>query len=304
MMGTSTGFSRQGRTDEGYSDFEKTRDRLFGIAYRMLGSKADAEDAVQDAYLRWHQTEKNEIRSPEAWLISVATRLCVDRLRAAAAHRETYVGQWLPEPLVGNVFPAPDSEWAVASDLSMAFLLLLERLGPEERAAFLLHDVFDRDYSEIASIVGKSEASCRQMIHRARERVRRDQPRFKATTEDRIRLVEKFAAAVAARDEMTLLNLFAEDVSLTADGGGRPGTGIRIIHGPDRVARLFARAFRKLQHGLQLTRQWVNNEPGLVIAVDGKLFSVLAFETDGKRILTLYHFLNPEKLKHIHVPSE
>jgi RNA polymerase sigma-70 factor (ECF subfamily) len=204
-MGPNARFNPRHYQQGNSSEFEHRRGRLFGIAYRMLGSRADAEDAVQDTYLRWHQTDKDRIHSPEAWFVSVITRLCIDRRRSASAQREVYVGQWSPEPLVSNIFPAPDAQVAMDSDLSRAFLLLLERLAPEERAAFLLHDVLDCEYSEIASILGKNESSCRQMIHRARERVRRDQPRFEATRQDRIRLIEKFAAAVVARNEPALL---------------------------------------------------------------------------------------------------
>jgi RNA polymerase sigma-70 factor (ECF subfamily) len=166
--------------------FEQSRRRLFGLAYRMLSSRADAEDMVQEAYLRWHQAPADEIRSPEAWLVTVVTRLCIDRLRSAAAERETYPGMWLPEPLFGE---SPDEQVEFASNLSMAFMILLERLAPAERAAFLLRDVFDCPYSEIARIIGKSEAACRQIVSRARERVRRDQPRFEASEEDRLRLM-------------------------------------------------------------------------------------------------------------------
>ncbi len=157
--------------------FESLRGRLFGLAYRMLGSRADAEDIVQEAYLRWHQADQRRIESPEAWLVTATSRLAIDRLRRLKTEREAYVGPWLPQPIVTNE-PPPDRHLALADDLSMAFLTLLERLAPDERAAFLLHDVFDVDYAAIASVLERSEDACRQVVHRARERVRGERKRF------------------------------------------------------------------------------------------------------------------------------
>jgi RNA polymerase sigma-70 factor (ECF subfamily) len=276
--------------------FEQSRRRLFGIAYRMLGSKADAEDMVQEAYLRWHQAPADEIRSPEAWLVTVVTRLCIDRLRSAAAERETYPGMWLPEPLFGE---SPDEQVELASNLSMAFMILLERLAPAERAAFLLRDVFDCPYSEIARIIGKSEAACRQIVSRARERVRRDQPRFEASEEDRLRLMEKFATAIDANDEQTLLALFAEDATLTSDGGGKTPAARNVIRGPERITRLFLAVARKLKGRVTRSLLPINGEPGLVTYIDGRPVSALSFVTDGARIHALYNVLNPDKLKDI-----
>jgi RNA polymerase sigma-70 factor (ECF subfamily) len=276
--------------------FEQSRRRLFGLAYRMLGSKADAEDMVQEAYLRWHQAPADEIRSPEAWLVTVVTRLCIDRLRSAAAERETYPGMWLPEPIFGE---SPDEQVELASNLSMAFMILLERLAPAERAAFLLRDVFDCPYPEIARIIGKSEAASRQIVSRARERVRRDQPRFEASEEDRLRLMEKFAAAIDADDEQTLLALFAKDATLTADGGGKTPAARNIICGPERITRLFLGVERKLKGRVTRTFLLINGEPGLVTFVDGRPVSALSFVTDGAHIHALYNVLNPDKLKDI-----
>jgi len=276
--------------------FEQSRRRLFGLAYRMLSSKADAEDMVQEAYLRWHQAPADEIRSPEAWLVTVVTRLCIDRLRSAAAERETYPGMWLPEPLFGE---SPDEQVELASNLSMAFMILLERLAPAERAAFLLRDVFDCPYSEIARIIGKNEAACRQIVSRARERVRRDQPRFEASEEDRLRLMEKFATAIDANDEQTLLALFAEDVTLTSDGGGKTPAARNVVRGAERLTRLFLGVARKLKGKVTRTFLPINGEPGLVTFVDGRPVSALSFVTDGVRIHALYNVLNPDKLKDI-----
>jgi RNA polymerase sigma-70 factor, ECF subfamily len=276
--------------------FEQSRRRLFGLAYRMLGSKADAEDMVQEAYLRWHQAPADEIRSPEAWLVTVVTRLCIDRLRSAASERETYPGSWLPEPLFGESPPSPDEQVELASNLSMAFMVLLERLAPAERAAFLLREVFDCPYSEIARIIGKSEAACRQIVSRARERVRRDQPRFEASEEDRLRLMRKFTAAIDADDEQTLLALFAEDATLTADGGGKTPAARNIVRGAERLTRLFLGVARKLKGRVTRAFLPINGEPGLVTFVDGRPVSALSFVTDGVRIYALYNVLNPDKL--------
>jgi RNA polymerase sigma-70 factor (ECF subfamily) len=290
------------RGNESYKSattFEGHRGRLFGIAYRMLGSKADAEDIIQETYLRWHEADKDRIHTPEAWLVSVATRLSIDRLRSSAVQREAYVGPWLPEPLVGSPFPSLDEQIDLKSNISMAFMVLLERLAPEERAAFLLHDVFGSDYSEIAGMLEKTEASCRQIVHRARERLRRAHRRFEVTEEDRIRLVEKFSAAVEAQDENSLLALFAEDVTLTGDGGGKVPAATRIIRRPENITRLFIGLMRKFSGRVKLIRVLINGEPGLISYRDGKLLSALAFETDGEQILALYHVLNPEKLSAI-----
>ena len=199
--------------------FESHRLRLFGVAYRMLGTRTDAEDILQDAYLRWHQSATKDIKSPVAFLVTITTRLCLDRLRYLKEEREQYVGPWLPEPIVDELSPEMQREFA--DEVSVAFLAVLERLGPEERAAFLLHEVFEYDYPEVAQIIGKSELACRQMIHRARPRVRDAHPRFSVTTESRDRLLEKFLAAAGSRDRKAVMALLAEEVEYMADGGGK-----------------------------------------------------------------------------------
>src|SRR5437762_9646496 len=216
--------------------FEAQRGRLTGLAYRMLGSRAEAEDIVQEAYLRWHQAPHARIDSPEAWLVTTTSRLAIDRLRRLKTERDAYVGPWLPEPVVT---PAPpDRNLELSDDLSMAFLTLLERLAPEERAAFLLHDVFDVGYDAIASVLGRSEAACRQVVHRARDRVRGDRKRFNATETAKATLLQKFTAALDASDEQALLALFAPDATWTADGGGKAGAAPRPIVGADHIVRL------------------------------------------------------------------
>jgi RNA polymerase sigma-70 factor, ECF subfamily len=277
--------------------FEQIRRRLFAIAYRMTGAQADAEDIVQEAYLRWHRADAGDVRSPEAWLVSVVTRLSIDRLRKASVERQAYTGPWLPEPLFGVAPRSPEEQLELASDLSIAFMALLERLAPVERAAFLLHDVFDCDYAEIARILQKSEAACRQVVHRARERVRRDRPRFRASEEDRRRLIGKFMEAASAGDEATLLSLFAEDATLTSDGGGVVPAARKVVKGRGRIARLYLVLARKLGGRLTQSILPVNGELGLVTFIDGAPFSAISFETDGRTILAVYTILNPEKLK-------
>jgi RNA polymerase sigma factor (sigma-70 family) len=186
--------------------------RLFGVAYRMLGSRADAEDLLQDVYLRWHQSATHDIQSPVAFLVKITTRLCLDRLRALKQQRAQYVGPWMPEPIVDDHMPSPEMQLQLADDVSVGFLAVLERLGPEEGAAFLLHDVFDYDYREVAQILGKTEPSCRQIIHRARARVRDSRPRFAVTPKSRERLLKKFLAAIGTGDRQAVMALLAEKV--------------------------------------------------------------------------------------------
>ncbi len=190
--------------------FEAHSGRLFQIAYRMLGSRADADDLLQDAYLRWHRCRTDNIQSPLAFLVTITTRLCLDRLRVLKQERERYVGTWLPEPIVDDHAASPEMQFELADEVSIGFSAVLERLGPEERAVFLLHDVFDYDYAEVAEVVGKAAPSCRQMIHRARARVRESRSRFTVTAESRERLLEKFLAAVGASDRRAVVSLFAE----------------------------------------------------------------------------------------------
>ncbi|HEX5110853.1 MAG TPA: RNA polymerase sigma-70 factor [Vicinamibacterales bacterium] len=276
--------------------FESVRGRLFGLAYRMLGSRADAEDIVQEAYVRWHEAEQEPIRNPEAWLITATSRLAIDRLRRLKTEREAYVGPWLPEPFVSHV-PPPDEHLELSGDLSMAFLTLLERLAPEERAAFLLHDVFDVDYDAIASVLGRSEAACRQVVHRARTRVHGERKRFDATEAAKTSLLRKFTAALDASDEPALLELFAPEATWTADGGGKAGAGVRPIVGSAQIARLvlgLREKFLSADHVLEIAS--VNGETGLCLRAGGRLTATMSIETDGERILAVYAVVNPDKL--------
>jgi RNA polymerase sigma-70 factor, ECF subfamily len=276
--------------------FEARRPRLFGLAYRMLGSRADAEDIVQEVYLRWHQADRSAIENPEAWLVTTATRLSIDRLRRLKTEREAYVGPWLPEPIVAAE-PPPDRHLELAEDLSVAFLTLLERLAPDERAAFLLHDVFDVGYDGIAAALERSEAACRQVVHRARERVRGDRKRFEATESEKAAMVHKFMTAMDARDEAALLQLFAPDATWTADGGGKSAAGLNPIVGADRMARLAVGLREKFWSPDRTMRiGTVNGEPGLHILDGDRLIAVISIATDGDRILGVYAVVNPDKL--------
>jgi RNA polymerase sigma-70 factor (ECF subfamily) len=278
------------------SEFEHHRPRLFGIAYRMLSSRADAEDVLQDAYLRWHRGASDELRSPEAWLVTTVTRLCIDRLRAVRAEREQYVGPWLPEPLIGEAAPAADASAELSSSLSIAFLVVLEQLAPDERAAFLLREVFDTEYAEIAQILGKSEAACRQIVSRARKRVREKRPRAQVSDAARRSLLERFERAIQMQDKAALLELIAEGASWTSDGGGATRAALKVIRGRERVVRFVLGVLRRHVDRFAFELTSVNGEPALAMRAEGKLYSVITVRTDGVRILDVYTVLNPNKL--------
>jgi RNA polymerase sigma-70 factor, ECF subfamily len=278
------------------AEFERHRARLFGIAYRMLGSRTDAEDVLQDAYLRWHRGGSDEVRSPEAWLVTAVSRLCIDRLRAARTERAHYIGPWLPEPLIGEAAPAADARAELSSSLSVAFLVVLEQLEPDERAAFLLHEVFETGYAEIAEILGKSQAACRQMVSRARRRVRGQRPRAQVSDDARRSVLERFARAIETQDKAALLELVAEKASWTSDGGGRARAALKVIRGRERVARFALGVLGRHTDKFTFGMTAVNGEPALAVRAEGRLFSVITVRTDGVAILDVYTVLNPQKL--------
>ncbi|VXC08784.1 RNA polymerase sigma-70 factor [Massilia sp. 9I] len=282
-------------TDE-VQAFARLRPRLFSIAYRMLGIRADAEDVVQDAWLRWSDPGRGQVASTEAWLVSVTTRLAIDRLRAAKVQREHYVGEWLPEPLVGVDERTPEDAAMLASELSVALMWVLERLAPEERAAFLLRQAFDQDYGELAAVLGKSEAACRQLVHRASERVRLETPRFQVAKDVHRRLLERFQFAASRGDGAALRELLAEDVAIVADGGGKVASFMKILRGAARIANLYKAVYLRNAPRLEYRMAQVNGEPGLLRYVDGQLESAQAFVTDGERIVAIYAMRNPDKL--------
>lgn len=283
------------------AEFERHRARLFGIAYRMLGSVEDAKDVVQEAYLRWHRADAAAVRAPEAWLVAVTTRLSIDRLRHTVTEREHYAGTWLPEPIATGPAFVADHRAELASELSMAFLVLLERLAPEERAALLLRDVFDTAYGEIARVLEKSEAACRQLVHRARVRVRGQRARFAVAPGTKERLLEQFLAALGVGDQDAVLALVAEDATWTSDGGGKVPATRRVVHGACRIARLLIGLERKGRGLAEHRVAWINGEPALVTHAAGRLLSTTSIATDGERVVAFYRVLNPEKLRHVGV---
>jgi RNA polymerase sigma-70 factor (TIGR02957 family) len=285
--------------------YEELRPRAFAIAYRMLGSASEAEDVVQEALLRLHRAlgRGERIESPAAWTAAVVTRLSIDELRSARARRAAYVGEWLPEPLVadeGAEDPAAQAE--LSDSLSLAFLVMLESLSPEQRAAFLLREVFDYPYDEIAGIVRTSEANARQLAARARRHVEERRPRFEASRQARAELADRFLAAARDGDLAGLEALLAEDVVLHGDGGGKVPALARAIHGRERVARTLVawlRASRRLA-GVAPRRADVNGHPGLVLAdPEGVPLAVWALDVAGGRIQAVSSVVNPEKLRHL-----
>lgn len=279
--------------------FDRHRHRLWGIAYRMLGTRADAQDVLPDAYLRWHEAQPQAVRNCEAWLVTVVTRLCIDRLRARRAEREAYIGPWLPEPVVGAELLAPDASADVGSDISMAFLVVLERLAPDERAAFLLREVFDVDYREIAQMLGRNEPACRQLVHRSKLRVREHRPRFSVSREAHRRLLERFVAAMQTGDRDALLGVLAEDARYVSDGGGKVIAVLKPLQGAERLVRLFQAIARRLGDRASYRIVDINGEPGVVRLFGSEIDAAISALTDGRRILEIYYVRNPDKLKGI-----
>lgn len=283
--------------------FDRHRPRLKGIAYRMLGSVAEAEDVVQDAWMRWNEAAHDALDSAEAWLVTVTTRIAIDRLRAVQAQRTHYVGTWLPEPVVSadpDSPATPEQLLGRAEDLSMAFLTVLERLAPEARAAFLLREVFDVDYDEIARTLGRSEAACRQLVHRAKTQVREDdRPKQAVSREIHLRLLGGFAEAAQKGDLHALKALLAEDVAIVGDGGGKvPSFGQPVVGG-QRVAQIYFAVARRFAGAVRVEVAEVNGAPGLLRWVDGVLESVQGIEWDGERIVRIHAQRNPDKLARI-----
>jgi len=276
--------------------FAALRPRLFAIAYRMLGTRADAEDVLQDAWLRWHRADQAALQSAEAWLVTVVTRLAIDRLRAAKTEREAYVGWWLPEPLVELDERTPEAAAELAGELSVALLWVLERLSAEERAAFLLRQVFDHDYDEIATLLDKSEAACRQMVHRATERVQQERPRFDVSKDTHRRVLEKFVQAARSGERAAMKALLAEDVQIVGDGGGKVPSFFKVLRGADRIANLYWALHKRLADQVVYRIAQINGEPGLLRYIGGRLESAQAVVTDGERIVAIYAVRNPDKL--------
>ncbi|TAA40565.1 RNA polymerase sigma-70 factor [Pseudoxanthomonas winnipegensis] len=282
--------------------FETHRSRLLALAHRLLGSRAEAEDVVQEAWLRWQGAAQKEIRDEEAWLVTATTRLALDRLRAVRNARIDYVGPWLPEPLQVALAPDPAERAEQAESVSWALMALLERLGPDERAAFLLKEVFDYDYEAIAALLGHSQANCRQLVHRARARLQAGRARFEVPAKRHRRLLEKFMAASQSGDQAAIAALLRADARLVSDGGGKVTAALRPLLGAERIARLYGAIARR---GAQVEARvgWVDGEPAILRFADGRLHSLTMLVSDGERISDILTLMNPDKLAAVAVQA-
>jgi RNA polymerase sigma-70 factor, ECF subfamily len=274
------------------------RGRLLGLAYRMLGSRSDAEDVVQDAYIRF--AGAHDIHNLEAFLVTIVTRLCLDRLKSAKAQREVYVGPWLPEPVFDAQDLSAGSPTELADDLSFALLLALDRLSPMERAAFLLHDVFDTPFADVARMIDRSEAACRQLAARARRAVRDERPTPTAAPENHARLLQAFAEAASSGDTSRLVGLLREDAILIADGAGRKAAPINHVVGADKIARFFIGVANKnAGRDVRIVPMMINGNAGALIYLDGEADHTVSMAIDGERIAAIYIVRNPDKLRHL-----
>ncbi|MFW8633633.1 sigma-70 family RNA polymerase sigma factor [Cribrihabitans pelagius] len=288
--------SQQATEDRGAEAFLMARPRLFAVAYRMLGSVTDAEDILQEAYLRWQSAPQGEVREVTGYLVRVVTRLCLDQLKSARVQRETYTGAWLPEPLLTE-----DPAERLDHDVSVALLLALERLTPLERAAFLLHDVFGDTYDEVAEALGRSPAACRQLAARARRHVQADRPRATVPLKDARALTEAFFRASKTGDTAALTGLLARDAELVSDGGGKVMAAYNPIRGRAKVMRLSAGLARKL--GTGLPERWrfcmLNGLPAILSLEPEGMVQAMALEIRGGRIRRIYVTRNPDKTRHL-----
>jgi len=295
------------------ASFEPYRRRLLGLAYRMLGSMADAEDAVQDTYVRWHRADRDNVSDPRAFLMTTTTRICLDMLTSARTRHEEYVGPWLPEPVIDTAALAPDSRTELAEDLSIALLLTLDRLSPLERAAFLLHDVFEFSFGEVATALERSEAACRQLAARARVHVRAVRPRGATAPPARsgeidgkhAQLVSAFVAATRSGDLRALTQLLASDVRVVTDGGGKVAAALNVLEGADRAARFLVGAARKgWRDDFTLRFATINGMLGVIVDGPEGPVQTAAFELDGDVIKALYVVRNQDKLRHVAPPPQ
>lgn len=285
------------RMDEKTHIFEEHRRLLEGIAYRMLGTLADAQDVVQDTYLKWSRANSSEIENPRSWLVTVCSRLALDVLKSARVRRETYIGPWLPEPFLDE--PAPDAKLRTDETVSLALMLALEKLSPAERAAFLLHEVFGYSFEEVAAILNKSSAACRKLASRARAAVQADKPRFQATPEEHQRLLDAFLKAAHGGDLNRLQTVLAEAVELHADGGGKAVTAPEVLRGADAVASFFLRVMHERKPPgatTEIVTRWFNGVPGVLIYEAGRLVVALSVAIQSGRIHRIYALRNPDKL--------
>jgi len=275
--------------------FEGERDRLHGLAYRITGSRTEAEDVVQEAWLRWDRSDQAAVERPGAWLTTVTSRIALDRLRAAQRTRESYVGPWLPEIAVDEPDPAERAE--LAESLTLGFLAVLERLGPVERVVFLLADVFAVPFDEIATVVERSPDACRQIASRARKRVREERPRFSATDEEAWRVAAAFLQGVQAGDIDTVLGLLAPDVIAVSDGGADHHAARRPVRGPERVARLVMNLMARASEHMTVDVRTINGQPGVVFRLGDEVLLATAVEVIDGQVAGLYSLVNPDKMR-------
>jgi RNA polymerase sigma-70 factor (ECF subfamily) len=285
-------------------DFNAHRPLLFSIAYRMLGSASDAEDVLQDAWMRFRSADASTIRSPKAFAATVVSRLCLDRLKSAQATRETYIGPWLPEPILTSELKTPDTVLQNAESMTLAFLVLLEKLSPEERAVFLLKEIFEYEHLEIAEMLGTSAENSRQLFHRAKLRLTSARPAFTGTPASRRAAAERFARAFSSGDGSELTTMLKNDVSLCSDGGGKASAARRPLAGRDEVVNFLVGLYRTAQttgraRTASLTIEDVNSEPALVVRVGQCLESIFVFSIEDDVISEIRVIRNPDKLARI-----
>jgi len=282
--------------DAATATFHNLRARLQGIAYRMLGSMSESEDIVQDVWLRWHTADKDSVNNAEAWLVATTTRISIDRLRSAKLRREQYVGIWLPEPVLTEWPATPEDIAELSNEVSVAFLTVLERLTPEARAAFLLREVFDMDYGEVAETLGKSEAACRQIVHRAKAQLRQERPQRAMPSGVHQTLMRRFADVLAQGDFAGMKSMLADSAVLMGDGGGYVTSFPRPMVGGPRIAQLLFAPTLRYKHALRIELAMINGQYAVLRYIDGELESAQSYESDGERITSVHVQRNPEKL--------
>ena len=280
--------------------FSQHRALLYSIAYRMLGSATEAEDIIQETFIRWQQSANQDVHSPRAFLVTILSRLCIQHLESARVKREEYVGQWLPEPVLTGAQSDPSWMPQMQQSLSMAFLLLLEQLTPAERAAFLLYEVFDYDCGEIAEILGKNEDNCRQLVRRARQHVTSGRPRFSVTREEHKRLLDEFLAATSSGNLQKLIALLADEVVLYSDGGGRQRAALNPIYGRDHVSRFLLGAGKKTQAGITARIEDANGQATILYSPpSGGVGCAISVQVSGGLTRNIYIVTNPDKLTYL-----
>jgi len=286
---------------DGLEVFSELRPLLFSIAYRMLGTVMDAEDMVQETFVRWQRSDHKKVQSPKTWLSTVITRLCINHLKSARVQRERYVGPWLPEPLVSEAAAGPAAANPLLGEsLSLAFLVLLETLSPTERAVFLLREVFDYEFGEVARIVQKSEANCRQLLTRARKHIAARRPRFETAPEQTQKVVEEFEHTVLSGDVQSLMQILAKDAVLISDGGGKARAVLRPIVGAEAISRLIIGAAAKFGSPTQVFRHLpVNGLPGTIAWENDRVIRVIVFGIQEGKIQSVFIITNPDKLRHL-----